>query len=69
MDLLLLLIDFVLVYWLAFTAGKMKAAIDIEKMDSKPIPKSFYFWIVINTLMAFWLMISIYGRGISRGSL
>ena len=68
MNSLLTIIDIVLAFWCAFQAGKMKAAIDIEGIESnKKLPASFYFWMYANAVMSLYLMISIFGRGITRG--
>lgn len=68
MNSVFVIIDILLAFWCAFQAGKMKAAIDIEKIDStKKLPTSFYFWMYANAVMSLYLMISIFGRGITRG--
>jgi hypothetical protein len=67
MDIFILIFNMFLAYFLAFQAGQMKAMIDTDKIDGRKPEKRAYFFLVANTLISVYLIISIYGAGMRHG--
>lgn len=66
MNTLILIVNIFLAFFLAFQAGQIKAMVDIDKIEGKKPEKKAYFFIVANTLISIYLIISIYGQGLSH---
>ena len=66
MNTLILIVNIFLAFFLAFQAGQIKAMVDIDKIEGKTPEKKAYFFIVADTLISIYLIISIYGQGLSH---
>lgn len=66
MNTLILIVNIFLAFFLAFQAGQIKAMIDIDKIEGKTPEKKAYFFIIADTLISIYLIISIYGQGLSH---
>ena len=64
METVSLCINIFLAFFLAFQAGQMKALIDIDKQDGRKSDWKVYFFLVADTLISIYLIISIYGAGL-----
>lgn len=64
---MLLILNVFLAFFLAFQAGCMKTMIDVDKIEGKKSDWKLYFFLVADTLISLYLIISIYGMGINRG--
>jgi hypothetical protein len=53
-------------FFLAFQAGQMKAMIDVDRIEGRKSDWKLYFFLVAETLMSMYLIISIYGHGVAR---
>ena len=70
MDLIFSIINMVLAFYCAFTAGKFNAAITIDReILNKVPPKSLYFWMIANAVISIYFIITIFGSGIRIGAL
>lgn len=61
------IITMILAFFLAFQAGQMKAMIDINKVDGIKSEWKLYFFLICNSLISIYMIISLYGAGITRG--
>ena len=59
----MIVVQMFLAYFLAFQAGQMKALIDIDKQDGRKSDWKVYFFLIADTLISLYLIISIYGMG------
>ena len=66
MHVIVLVINIFLAFFLAFQAGQMKAMIDVDKIEGKKPEKRAYFFLVADTLISIYLILSIYGAGLSH---
>ena len=66
MNILILIFNMFLAFFLAFQAGQIKAMIDIDKIDGKKPEKKAYILLVADILISIYLIISIYGAGVNR---
>ena len=64
MHVVILIINMFLAFFLAFQAGQMKALIDIDKQDGRESDWKVYFFLIADTLISLYLIISIYGAGL-----
>lgn len=64
MSVILLIINMFLAFFLAFQAGQMKAMIDIDKQDGRESDWKVYFFLIADSLISIYLIISIYGAGL-----
>lgn len=64
MNAVFLIIDIFLAFYLAFQAGQMKTLIDIDKQDGRKSDWKVYFFLIADTLISLYLIISIYGMGV-----
>ena len=64
MNVLFLIFNMFLAFFLAFQAGQMKAMIDVDKIEGKTPEKRAYFFLVADSLISIYLIISIYGQGL-----
>ena len=60
----MIVIQMFLAYFLAFQAGQMKALIDIDKQDGRKSDWKVYFFLIADSLISIYLIISIYGAGL-----
>ena len=65
---MLVILNMILVFVLAFQAGCMKAMIDVDRIEGKKSNWKLYFFLVADTLISVYLLVSIYGMGINRGT-
>jgi len=63
---MMVVITMILAFFLAFQAGQMKALIDVDRVEGKKSDWKLYFFLVANTLISVYLIISVYGAGINR---
>lgn len=63
---MLLIFNIFLAFFLAFQAGQMKAIIDVDKAEGRKPEKRAYFFLVADTLISLYLIISIYGAGLRQ---
>ena len=59
----MIVVNMFLAYFLAFQAGQMKALIDIDKQDGRKSDWKVYFFLIADSLISIYLIISIYGAG------
>ena len=59
----MIILNMFLAYFLAFQAGQMKALIDIDKQDGRKSDWKVYFFLIADSLISIYLIISIYGAG------
>lgn len=64
MDIFILIFNMVLAFFLAFQAGQMKAMIDVDKAEGRKPEKRAYFFLIADSLISVYLIISIYGAGL-----
>ena len=64
MSTVILIINIILAFYLAFQAGQMKTLLDIDKQDGRKSDWKVYFFLIADTLISFYLIISIYGAGV-----
>ena len=64
---MVLILNMILAFFLAFQAGQMKTMIDVDKIEGRNTGWMTYFFLVADTLISVYLIISIYGMGITRG--
>ena len=63
METIILIINIFLAFYLAFQAGQMKTLLDIDKQDGRESDWKVYFFLIADTLISLYLIISIYGMG------
>ena len=63
MEVVILIIDILLAFYLAFQAGQMKTLLDIDKQDGRESDWKVYFFLIADSLISIYLIISIYGMG------
>ena len=68
MGILLLILTIFLAFFLAFQAGQMKAMIDIDKQEGTKPDWKLYFFLVANSLISLYMIISVYGAGLRHGN-
>jgi hypothetical protein len=64
MNVFILCVNIFLAYFLAFQAGQMKTLIDIDKQDGRKSDWKVYFFLIADSLISIYLIISIYGAGL-----
>jgi hypothetical protein len=64
MKVILLIVNIFLAFFLAFQAGQMKTMIDIDKQDGRKSDWKLYFFLIADTLISIYIIISIYGAGL-----
>jgi hypothetical protein len=67
MSVVLLVINMVLAFTLAYQSGKMKAMIDIDKIDGKETDVKIKVLWIADALISAYLIVSIYGAGVTNG--
>jgi hypothetical protein len=67
MDSFFSVLTFVLAFFTAYSAGKMRAILDLNEVQGEPVDWGVTALWVLNILFSFYFMFSIYGMGIARG--
>jgi hypothetical protein len=67
MDSFFSVLTFVVAFFTAYSAGKMRAILDLNEVEGEPVDWGITVLWVLNILFSFYLMFSIYGMGIARG--
>lgn len=65
---MLVILNLLLGFYLAFQAGQMKAMIDVDRVEGRKSDWKLYFFLVADTLISLYLLVSIYGMGVNRGT-
>lgn len=66
MNILFLIFNMFLAFFLAFQAGQMKVMIDVDKQEGIKPDWKLYFFLVADSLISIYIIISIYGAGLNR---
>lgn len=67
MSVVLLVINMVLAFTLAYQSGKMRAMIDIDEIDGKKVDFKIYALWIADAMISAYLIVSIYGAGVTHG--
>lgn len=66
MEGVILILNMFLAFYLAFQAGQMKTLLDIDTQDGRKSDWKVYFFLVADSLISIYLIISIYGAGVKH---
>jgi riboflavin transporter FmnP len=64
MSVIILILNMFLAFFLAFQAGQMKTMIDVDKAEGRKPEWKLYFFLVANTIISVYFIMSIYGSGL-----
>lgn len=68
MHVLILLLNIFLTYFLAFQAGQMWTMIKLDKEEDIKPDWKLYFFLVADSLISLYIIVSIYGAGLKHGN-
>ena len=69
MQVILLLITIIVAFFLAFQAGQMWIMIKLDKEEDRKPDWKLYFFLVADSLISLYMIISIYGAGLRHGNI
>ena len=68
MSVLLLIINIFLAFFLAFQAGEMWTLIKLDKEEGRKPDWKLYFFLVADSLISLYIIVSIYGQGLKHAN-
>lgn len=61
------IITMTIIFFSCYTAGKLNALLDIDRIDGKPFNTKIALIAVCNALIGIYSIVALYGQGIERG--
>lgn len=66
---LITVIMMILAFFNSYLAGKLVAALDVNRIEGRPFEWKLAGMALMNAIVGIYLIIAVYGQGLQRGSL